>query len=94
MQEDAETHTVNFFFIKFAHNSIDHDQRMITRGFQRETSVAVYRAAFGCTLVRDSDAETHFSQSFAETAKPDYHQDSVLWQMGNRIPDSVTGIRS
>ncbi|PKP46852.1 MAG: hypothetical protein CVT94_13315 [Bacteroidetes bacterium HGW-Bacteroidetes-11] len=92
MQEDVEALDLNFSFIKYARNTVDHDRKVVTSRFLWGKSIAIYREGFGCTLVRDTDAETLFSQSFPEVAKPDYHQDSVLWPLGNIIPDSVTGI--
>lgn len=91
-QEKVEALDLNFSFIKYTKNRVDFEKKTVTSRFLWGKSVAVYREKFGCTLVREVDPEKLFSVRFPETEKPAYHQDSLLWPMGNVIPDTATGI--
>ncbi len=55
--EDIENVDLNFFFIKFAMNRVDYENKSVTSRFLWGRSKAIYRDGFGSTLLRDVPEE-------------------------------------
>lgn len=56
-QEDIESVDLNFSFIKFTKNKVDHKNRTVTSRFLWNKSEVVFDEDYGCTIVRDYSKE-------------------------------------
>lgn len=91
-QTAVEALDLNFSLIRFASNEVDTMNKKVTSRFLWGKSVAIYREGFGCTLLREVAEDVLRSVKFPEMPPLSYNQDTTLWPLGNRIPDSTTGI--
>lgn len=91
-QKEVEKLDLNFSFIKYTNNKINFQDSSVTSSFLWGKSKAIYRKGFGSTLIRDTDETTLRSIKFPFTQPAAFNPDSLLWPMGNQIPDSLTGI--
>lgn len=91
-QQDVEDNDLNFSFIKYNRNSINHDDKSVTSRFLWGKSKAVFREGFGVTLLRDVSEQEFKRQRFPKRTEPSYIQDSIAWPLGNILPDTATGI--
>ncbi|MDX9812954.1 MAG: hypothetical protein RBU28_11225, partial [Bacteroidales bacterium] len=92
-QKSIEETDLNFSFIKLTRNEVDYDNKKVESRFLWGRSVAVYRDGFGATLLRDVTEDELLDIEFPELDPPEFIKDTVLWPLGDRLPDSVsTGI--
>lgn len=89
---EMENADLNFSFIAYTKNKVDTVQKSVTSRFLWGKSKAVYREGFGSTLIRDFPEENLRRIRFPVNAEPRYSQDTILWPLGNILPDSSTGI--
>ncbi|MEJ0057533.1 MAG: serine hydrolase, partial [Bacteroidota bacterium] len=64
------------------------DSSTVTAKIFWSTGKAIYRPGLGCTLLAGKSGETVRNQDFI-VAVPPTNQDSLLWPMGNILPDTV-----
>ena len=91
-QNEVESTDLNFSFIKFTNNKIDFIDRSVTSRFLWAKSKAIFRDGFGVTLIRNVNEEDLRLISFPVINSPGYSQDTILWPLGDVIPDTITGI--
>lgn len=91
-QADVEELDLNFSFIRYNKNKVDLNEKSVTSSFLWGRSKAIYREGFGVTLVRDISEEELRKEKFPDGSGPEYSQDTLMWPMGNILPDSITGI--
>lgn len=54
---------------------------------------AIYRKGLGCTLLSEMSEEDLRSQKFIVTSPPLVNQDTIMWPLGNKLPDTLpTGV--
>jgi len=87
-QAEVEALDLNFSFIKYVKNKVDFQDSSVTSTFLWGKSKAIYRDGFGSTLLRKSDEATLRSIHFPKHP-PSYNQDTILWPMGNLMPDTL-----
>jgi len=90
--EEVESNDLYFSFIKYTRNYIDYKNKCVYSHFLWGKSKAIYREGFGSTLVREIPEETLWSQKYPMGTGPSYSRDTIMWPLGDIIPDSATGI--
>ncbi len=90
--DSVEALDLNFSFIKFTKNEVNFQDSSVISRFLWARSKSVYRKGFGVTLLRDIPEATLLKTKFPAGTDPDYLQDTILWPLGNIMPDSSTGI--
>ncbi len=88
-QESVENENLNFSFIKFTKNTIDYDKKVVVSRFLWSKSTALFTEDYGCSLIKDIDAETYKSKLPKIDRSLSYDPDTVAWPMGNVMPDSI-----
>lgn len=88
-QESMENENLNFSFIKFTNNTVDYDNKSVTSRFLWSKSTAIYTDNYGCSLIKDIDAETYKSKLPDIDRFLEYNPDTVVWPLGNMMPDSI-----
>lgn len=91
-QSDAESIDLNFSFIKYTKNKVNYFDKSVTSRFLWRKSKAIYRDGFGVTLLRDIKEKNLREKTYPGGTDPVYSQDTILWPLGNIIPDTITGI--
>ncbi len=89
---DVEALDLNFSIVRFATNEINYQEKSVTSRFLWGRSKAIYREGLGSTLLRHTDEAEVREIKFPVVPKPAYHQDSVVWPLGNILPDTNPGI--
>lgn len=89
---DVEALDLNFSFIKYDKNKINYDEKSVTSSFLWGRSRAVYREGFGVTLVRDVKENDLRKMRYPGGTEPGYSRDTIMWPLGDIIPDTATGI--
>jgi CubicO group peptidase (beta-lactamase class C family) len=92
IQKDVENIDFNFTWIKNASNNIDFDNKSVTSRYMWRKSKAIYREGFGSTLLRDISEEALRKIKYPAGTEPAYSQDTIIWPLGDIIPEKVTGI--
>lgn len=91
--KDIEEIDLNFSFIKFTSNKVDHEDKSVTSRFLWGKSKAIHREGFGATLIRDASEDDLRNSMYAVDTDPGYHPDTTAWPLGDMVPDTVdTGI--
>jgi CubicO group peptidase (beta-lactamase class C family) len=90
-QESLEGTDLNFSFIKYVKNKVDHNKKQVKSRFLWHTSTAVYIDGYGCSLVNDVSQAEMKSRNFAQEKLLPENPDTILWPMGNLLPDSIPG---
>jgi hypothetical protein len=89
---EVELHDLNFSFIKYTRNEVDYTTKSVTSHFLWGKSKAIFQDGFGAVLV-NAENETRLKQrKFPEIPPFPYNQDTTEWPMGNKIPDTSSGI--
>ncbi|MBN1387838.1 MAG: serine hydrolase [Bacteroidales bacterium] len=70
---------------------VDEENRTVTSRFLWGKSTAVYREGFGTTLLQEKAIEEIKALSYPEISAG-YISDTIIWPMGDIVPDSITGI--
>lgn len=91
-QADVEALDLNFSFIKYTKNTVDFQDSSVISSFLWGKSKAIYRKGFGAVIVRKTDEQTLHSQKYPVHYSSDFDPDTIVWPIGNIVPDSVTGI--
>jgi len=89
---EVESVDLRFSFIQYVKNEINYTDKTVTSRFLWGRSMAIFRDGFGCTLLRNVDEDLLRKVDFPGAARANYNPDTVMWPMGNVIPDSITGI--
>jgi len=89
---ETEAVELNFSLLRYVTNDIDYTAKSVTSHFLWGRSRAVFREGFGSTLLRDVDEVSLKRQIFYSFPDFSYNQDTVLWPLGNRIPDRKTAV--
>jgi len=88
-QEDIEAVDLNFSFIKYTKNRVDHENKTVTSRFLWHKSKVVYDKNYGCTIVRDF-TETEILDRPPLLYKSNTDQNYNLnWPAGDRINSSI-----
>lgn len=90
-QAEVEAMDLNFSFIKYTQNTVDFTDSSVTSSFLWGKSKAIYREGFGATLIRGVDEEDLRKIKFRKPMA-NYNQDTIVWPMGNMMPDTTTNI--
>ncbi len=90
-QEDVENLDLNFSFISLVKSKVDTENKCVTSRFLWGKSTAVFREGFGVTLLQEKDIEDLKAIRYPDISAG-FSGDTILWPMGNIIPDSITGI--
>jgi len=90
-QENIENLDLNFSFISLVKSKVDLENKSVTSRFLWGKSTAVFREGFGTTLLQEEKAEDLLDIEFPRTSAG-YQKDTIMWPMGDIIPDSITGI--
>ncbi|MCK5738959.1 serine hydrolase [bacterium] len=89
---EVEAKDLNFSFIKLNENTVNYEKKSVTSRFLWGKSTAIYRAGFGCTLLRGVD-ETKFQNiTFPELPELAYDPAVTEWPLGDVVPGINTGI--
>ena len=91
-QADVEALDLNFSFIRYTHNQVNYQDSSVTSSFLWGKSKAIYRKGFGSTLIRGTDEAALRKIKFPSCEPASFDPDTILWPLGNRIPDTITGI--
>jgi CubicO group peptidase (beta-lactamase class C family) len=91
-QADVEKTDLNFSFIKYTKNKVDFDEKSVTTRYLWRKAKAIYREGFGVTLLKDVREADLRKARFPLSIKPGYSRDTILWPLGDILPDSSTGI--
>lgn len=89
---EVDTTDLNFSFIKFAKDKVDYSDSSVTSSFLWGRSKSINRDNFGVTLVRKAKESSIREMTFPSIAPPDYSKDTILWPLGDIVPDTITGI--
>ncbi len=89
---DVEAIDLNFSFIRYTRNDVNFTDSSVVSHFLWSSSKAVYRKGFGATLLRGITEAELKKKKFPSGTAPSYSQDSIVWPLGNVIPDTTTGI--
>lgn len=89
-QEEVENLDLNFSFISYVKSNVDTVKKTVTSKFLWGKSTAVYRDGFGVTLLQDKEVDDIKYIVFPEI-KPGFDGDTIMWPLGNILPDSLTG---
>lgn len=87
-QAEVEALDLNFSFIKYVTNKVNHQDSSVTSSFLWGKSKAIFREGFGSTLLRGTDETTLRRVKFPNIVSP-YSADMVAWPLGNLMPDTV-----
>jgi len=90
-QENVENLDLNFSFISLVKSKVDLENKSVTSRFLWGKSTAVFREGFGVTLLQEKDIEDLKAIRYPEISAG-FSGDTILWPIGNIIPDSITGI--
>ncbi len=90
--DSVEAVDLNFSFIKFTKNDIDYDNKSVTSHFLWGKSTTVYRPGFGATLLRGVKGAILRKTRYPSDVNPGYSQDTIIWPLGDIVPDTETGI--
>jgi CubicO group peptidase (beta-lactamase class C family) len=90
--DDVEAIDLNFSFIKYTKNSVNYNEKSVTSHFLWGKSRAIYREGFGVTLLRGISEENLLKTRFPENVHPGYSQDTIVWPLGDILPETNTGI--
>lgn len=91
-QADVELVDLNFSFIKYTKNSVDQEEMSVTSRFLWGRSKAIFREGFGATLIRDIKESELRAISFPADIRAGYSRDTIVWPMGDILPETETGI--
>jgi CubicO group peptidase (beta-lactamase class C family) len=91
-QEEVEKTDLNFSFIRYAKNYVDHSNKVVYSHFLWGKSKAIYREGFGSTLLRDIPERELRKIKYPSGTVPAYSQDTIKWPLGDIVTDSVSGI--
>lgn len=91
-QAEVEALDLNFSFIKYTTNKVNFQDSSVTSSFLWGKSKAIYRRGFGSTLIRETDEAALRTIKFPDLKPLAFNPDTLPWPMGNRMPDSPTGI--
>jgi CubicO group peptidase (beta-lactamase class C family) len=88
-QEDIEAVDLNFSFIKYTKNRVDHENKTVTSKFLWHKSKVVYDEDYGCTIVRDFTKEQILNRP-SLLYKSSTEEDYILeWPEGDRVDNSM-----
>ena len=91
--KSVESVDLDFSFIRFTKNKIDYGNKSVTSRFLWGRSKAIYRDGFGSTLLRGVTESELRRNKYPLITGPGFLQDTVMWPLGNIIPDQdSTGI--
>ncbi len=88
-QESLEREDLNFSFIKFNKNRVDHEKGEVVSRFLFWKSKAVYNEGLGCTLVRDFDEGEVLAMDYPAVSLPEGDADTIPWPAGDLVADTV-----
>lgn len=88
-QESMENENLNFSFIKLTNNTVDFENKTVTSHFLWSQSTAIFTEDFGCSLIKEIDAESYKSKLPKIDRSLSYNPDTVAWPLGNIMPDSI-----
>lgn len=87
-QEDIEAVDLNFSFLKFTKNKVDHENKTVTSRFLWHKSEVVYDEDYGCTIVRDFTKEEILDRPpLLYESTTDLRED-ISWPAGDKIDNS------
>ncbi|MEA2076785.1 MAG: serine hydrolase [Candidatus Marinimicrobia bacterium] len=87
-QENIEAVDLNFSFIKFTKNKVDHENMTVSSRFLWHKSKVVYNEDYGCTIVRDYTEEQILDRSpLLYESTTDLRED-ISWPAGDKIDNS------
>jgi CubicO group peptidase (beta-lactamase class C family) len=88
-QESLEKEDLNFSFIKYNHNTVNFEKRMVTSSFLWYQSKAVYNEGFGCTFLHDYKIDEVKGRPYTILPALPENPDSIPWPMGDVVTDSI-----
>ncbi|MEA3391933.1 MAG: serine hydrolase [Candidatus Marinimicrobia bacterium] len=87
-QEDIEAVDLNFSFIKYTKNHVNHENKTVTSRFLWHKSKVVYDEDYGCTIVRDFTKEKILDRPpLLYESTTDLRED-ISWPAGDKIDNS------
>ncbi|MCK4530241.1 MAG: serine hydrolase [Candidatus Marinimicrobia bacterium] len=87
-QEDIEAVDLNFSFLKFTKNKVDHENKTVTSRFLWHKSEVIYDEDYGCTIVRDFTKEEILDRPpLLYKSTTDLRED-ISWPAGDKIDNS------
>lgn len=89
---EVDTTDLEFSFIKYARDKVDYSDSSVTSSFLWGRSKSINRDDFGVTLVRKTKESAIRNVNFPSMPSPGYRKDTILWPLGDIIPDTLTGI--
>jgi CubicO group peptidase (beta-lactamase class C family) len=89
---DVENTDLNFSFLKFVRNEVNDKEKSVISRFLWGKSKAIFRDGFGSTLLRETDEATLRKEKFPFNHGIQKDQDTLLWPLGNKLPNTVNGI--
>jgi len=89
---EVDTTDLDFSFIKFARDKVDYSDSSVTSSFLWGRSKSINRDDFGVTLVRKTKESVIRNMNFPSIPRPGYSKDTILWPLGDIMPDTLTGI--
>ena len=84
-QEDIEAVDLNFSFIKFTKNKVDHDNKTVTSRFLWHKSEVVFDEDYGCTIVRDYSKEDILDRPALNFTSTTELRDNIDWPAGDLV---------
>jgi len=92
-QESMEAIDLNFSFIKYVKNKVDHENRIVESKFLWHSSKSIYVDNFGCILINDVSINEIKNRPYAAVKITPTNPDTIPWPMGDLISDTIpTGI--
>ena len=84
-QESLEAVDLNFSFIKFTKNKVDHDNKTVRSRFLWHKSEVVYDDDYGCTIVRGYDKEEILDRPPLRFSSTTELREDIDWPAGDRV---------
>ncbi len=85
-QQSLENEDLNFSFIRFVKNKIDHQNKTVSSSFLWNETTAKYHEGFGCTIYPNNYWEALNLPTLNEALD---NSDKLAWPQGNLIADTI-----
>lgn len=89
--ESVKNEELGSFPLRLATVRVNADSSVTAKVGGMASQTAVFRPGLGCTLVNEISKDSLRAQQFQLATIPDTMPDSIMWPMGDRLPNSLPG---